>query len=79
MMSERLVTLADGKQVPSHHECWRMECEARHILNLPKEQRQPYIDNCAKQRGQQAAQELREATIKLHQLKRNHQRKQSHE
>ena len=79
MMKERLVTLADGKQVPSHHEDWRMECEARHILSLPREQRQPYIDSCARKRGEKAAQDLRQATIKLHNLRRNNQRKQPNE
>lgn len=74
MMSGRLVTLANGKQVPSHHEDWRMECEARHILSLPREQRQPYIDSCARKRGEQAAQDLRHATITLHKLQRNSKR-----
>jgi len=30
-----LVTLRDGRQVPSDSEPWRFECQARTILDLP--------------------------------------------
>lgn len=36
-----MVTLVDGRRVPSDHEDWRFETEARDILNKPtKEERQ---------------------------------------
>lgn len=39
-----LVTLHDGRQVPSDSEEWRHECEARHIIAMPTlEQRRQHL------------------------------------
>lgn len=39
-----MVTLTDGRQVPSDSEEWRHECEARAIINMPSlAQRRQYL------------------------------------
>ena len=55
------VTLVDGSTVSSYSESWRLECEARAILNLPTlAKRQERLSRIEKFRGQDAADGLRE-------------------
>lgn len=59
----RLVTLIDGRQVPSDSEAWRHECEARAVMNMPTlEARRGYLAKVGAIRGAQAR-KLLEATI----------------
>ena len=54
-----IVTLADGRQVPSDSEEWRAECEARFVLNLPsKAVRLEFLDKIEKRRGEPARRSL---------------------
>lgn len=50
-----MVTLVDGREVPSDSEEWRHECEARHVLNLPnKLARQALLSKIEEKRGDKA-------------------------
>lgn len=44
-------------------EAWRLECEARHILTWPLQQRQAYLADLPKWRGEAATQALRAAIL----------------
>lgn len=64
-----MVTLADGRQVPSDSQEWREECEARHILNMPtKAARIAMLDGIEKKRGPDARRELEVRILTLWQL-----------
>lgn len=53
------VVLIDGSVVHSASEPWRFECECRHIANLPdRVARKRFLDELAKRRGQQVADEV---------------------
>ena len=53
------VVLFDGSVVHSASEPWRFECECRHIANLPdRVARKRFLDELAKRRGQQVADEV---------------------
>lgn len=52
-------TLIDGSQVDSSSEAWRAECEARAVLDIPLAQRQAFFVAVAKQRGRDAAMDLK--------------------
>ncbi len=70
-----LVTLATGEQVPSDSQAWLLECEARHILNMPtKAARLELLDQIEKRRGADAAKELRERILLLWELQRGEPR-----
>lgn len=66
-----LVTLADGRKVPSDSKEWLQECEARHILNIPtKPARIELLNLIEKQRGAEARKELEARILALWQLRR---------
>lgn len=54
-----MVTLADGREVPSDSQEWLQECEARHILNMgTREARIAMLDKIEKRRGPEARKDL---------------------
>ena len=63
------VTLRDGRIVCSSCECWRHECEARHVLTKPDAEKRAYLEGIGEKRGEAARQELREEMIALHRMK----------
>lgn len=66
-----LVTLADGRKVPSDSKEWLQECEARHILNIPtKPARIELLNLIEKQRGAEARKELEARILALWHLRR---------
>ena len=59
MMCMNDVVLIDGSVVDSASEPWRFECECRHIAKLPdRVHRKRFLDELAKRRGQQVADEV---------------------
>ena len=46
--NHRMVTLHTGQTVSSWSEEWRIECEAMHVLDLPKHRRIGYLDDAEK-------------------------------
>lgn len=55
----RIVTLRDGRQVSSHSEEWRHECEARSVCRLPTVQkRRAYLKRVGEIRGENARKAL---------------------
>ncbi|MEN6549431.1 MAG: hypothetical protein ABFE07_25580 [Armatimonadia bacterium] len=48
MTSAPLVTLYDGRQVPSDHVDWMHECEARMVLAMPMVERVEFLNKVAK-------------------------------
>lgn len=49
---ERMVTTHDGRQVSNYSEEWRLDCEARYVLNMPtKAERRHYLHKVEKKRG----------------------------
>lgn len=66
-----LVTLADGRQVPSDSREWLEECEARYILNQPtKAARHELLNLVEKQRGVAARNALQDRIMNLWRLTR---------
>ena len=63
------VTLRDGRIVCSSCECWRLECEARHVLTKPNDEKRDYLEAIGKKRGEAARQELRQEMIALQRQK----------
>lgn len=64
-----MVTLADGRKVPSDSQEWLKECEARHILNMPtKAARVAMLDSIEKKRGPEARRELEVRILTLWEL-----------
>lgn len=53
-----MVTLVDGRQVPSTSEEWRAECEARTILGTPHEKRHEQLQAIGAKRGVEALERL---------------------
>lgn len=54
-----LVTLADGRQVPSDSEAWRAECEARAMLAIPHDDRADAFELIERKRGPDAVRQLK--------------------
>lgn len=53
------VILIDGSVVDSASEPWRFECECRHIAKLlDRADRKRFLDELAKRRGQEVADEV---------------------
>ena len=50
LVTEKPVTLRDGRVVCNVCECWRLECEARHALKLPD--RAGYLEGVKLKRGE---------------------------
>jgi hypothetical protein len=59
------VTLRDGRVVCSSCECWRHECEARHVLAKPNDEKRDYLEAIGENRGEAARQELRQEMIAI--------------
>lgn len=54
-----MVTLICGAVVPGDSEAWRLECEARHVLNLrTKSARHSYLERVQSRRGKGQRDEL---------------------
>ena len=65
-MTEKLVTLIDGRQVSNFSEEFRHECEARHVARLPsRSERAKYIDAVHAKRGPDASLALRQLAEKI--------------
>lgn len=70
-LSQPMVRLLDGQQVPADSEAWRHECEARMVARLPTTaQRHEYVDTVRRKRGDAAARALRDlaADIRLREV-----------
>lgn len=65
-----MVTLVTGKTVSSISEEWRLECEARHLLKMPLEQRREALSVREVKRGKEAIDKLRKAMIEVHEASR---------
>lgn len=64
-----MVTLADGREVPSDSKEWKDECEARHFLKMAtKEARIALLNEIEKRRGPDARRELEVRILKLWEL-----------
>jgi len=62
----RQVELLDGTVVDSASDAWRAECEARAVLEMPtRRQRQEYLANVGKRRGQGEQQRLERIALAL--------------
>lgn len=48
----------------------RLECEARHVLAMPREQRKPWLDSIGKRRGLAAQAYLEAEVRRQHRLKK---------
>jgi hypothetical protein len=70
-MNHRMVTLHNGQVVSSWSEDWRLECEAMHVLDLPKNKRAGYLNKVEDERGKQAVDKLKEIILAIHN-KRKH-------
>ena len=57
-MGKTTVALVSGEVVDSGREAWRIECEARHLLRMPKDARADSMAAREKIRGKSAANEL---------------------
>jgi len=66
MIETSPVTLRDGRVVCSSCECWRHECEARHVLTKPDAEKRKYLEAILKKRGEKAKTYLREEMIALY-------------
>lgn len=55
---------------PEQTEQRRRECEARHVLSLPKPERKPYLDRIGKRRGHAAQKYLEEEVVRQFKLKK---------
>lgn len=61
-----MVTLHDGREVPSDSEEWRAECEARYLLNRPSiDERRALLAAIEKRRGKQAREELEQRALAI--------------
>ena len=62
----REVTLVDGTTASSYSEAWRLECEARSILNMrPLAARQSHLYRLEKTRGKDVAEQLRDKMLEI--------------
>jgi hypothetical protein len=71
MIETSPVTLRDGRVVCSSCECWRFECEARHVLTKPNAEKRVYLEEIGKKRGETARHELRQEMIYLQRQKKD--------
>jgi hypothetical protein len=54
----------DDASVDTWSEAWRLACEARHVLTLPKKERSAYLGRIRVKRGDSAADELEGAVYR---------------
>lgn len=77
-MTDRTVTLIDGRVVSSSSEEFRHECEARHIARMPtREQRHAQLDRVEKVRGRDARRALQKLAQQIFYAERSAQQEQS--
>jgi hypothetical protein len=61
-----MVTLHDGREVPSDSEEWRAECEARYLLNRPTiDERRALLAAIEKRRGKKAREDLEQRALAI--------------
>ena len=61
-----MVTLIDGREVPSDSEEWRAECEARYLLNRPTiDERRALLAAIEKRRGKAAREDLEQRALAI--------------
>lgn len=66
-----IVTLHDGRAVPSDHDDWKVECLARHVLAMPGlRRRREFLEAIEKEHGARAADRLRGVMKALHESRR---------
>lgn len=64
LVAHKPKTLIDGRTVCSSCEDWRLECEARAVLDLPSlESRRAHLAGIEKARGKEAGDRLRRAMM----------------
>lgn len=68
--SHRMVTLHNGQSVSSWSEEWRLECEAMHALELPRNRRLVYLEDAEKERGKKAVDKLKAVILAIHNKRR---------
>ena len=68
--NHRMVTLHNGQVVSSWSEEWRIECEAMHVLDLPKHRRIGYLDDAEKERGKAPVDKLKAVILAIHNKRR---------
>jgi len=61
-----MVTLHNGKTVDSWSEEWRIECEAMHVLELPRNRRTIYLEDAEKERGKTPVDKLKAVIMAIH-------------
>jgi len=69
LIIERPTTLRDGRVVCNECECWRIECEARHVLTLPHKRR--YLEDIKTKRGEAAYNILRNEMLAVRNAAKN--------
>lgn len=65
---ERMVTLADGRDVSNYSPEWREECLARDLLRRPRDDRLAFYAAFGKRNGEAAAKALRDSVVRLYRL-----------
>lgn len=70
LIESSAVTLLDERIVCSSCPAWRLETEAREVLNKPLEQRKVYLEKVEEKRGRVACEELK-AAIKAQWKRKN--------
>ena len=61
-----MVTLMDGREVPSDSEEWRAECEARYLLARPSiDERRALLAAIEKRRGKAAREDLEQRALAI--------------
>ena len=61
-----MVTLMDGREVPSDSEEWRAECEARYLLASPSiDERRALLAAIEKRRGKAAREDLEQRALAI--------------
>lgn len=68
---QRLVTLADGREVSSTSEEWRVQCLAKEVLRMPFEALGPWLADHAKAHGHQVTESVKASMIALHRASRS--------
>lgn len=61
-----MVTLMDGREVPSDSDEWRAECEARYLLARPSiDERRALLAAIEKRRGKAAREDLEQRALAI--------------
>jgi hypothetical protein len=62
----KMVQLVSGEKVCNYCVLWRIECEARHLLRMPLNQRREELDARVNKRGQKSVNELKAVMAEIH-------------